>query len=99
MPAHASTNPEIKKLYINGHFCYVFKFDIITNGLGIIRHISFYNKNFIASHPNIIMEKKSDSPSKDKCVHYVKFLVPTMKDFFLKLPLINPKTFLGGCYL
>ena len=46
MPTHASANPEIKQLYINGHFCYVFKFGIITNGLGIIRHISFYNKDF-----------------------------------------------------
>ncbi len=26
MPSHASANPEIKQLYINGHFCYVFKF-------------------------------------------------------------------------
>ena len=42
MPSHASANPEIKQLYINGHFCYVFKFGIITNGLGIIRHIAFY---------------------------------------------------------
>lgn len=46
MPSHASANPEFKQLYINGHFCYVFKFGIITNGLGIIRHISFYNKDF-----------------------------------------------------
>ena len=46
MPSHASANPEFKQLYINGHFCYVFKFGIITNGLGIIRHISFYNKEF-----------------------------------------------------
>lgn len=48
MPSHASANPEIKQLYINGHFCYVFKFGIVTNGPGIIRHISFYNKNFMA---------------------------------------------------
>ena len=27
---------EIKQLYINSHFCYVFKFGIVTNGLGII---------------------------------------------------------------
>lgn len=39
-------NPEIKQLYMNSHFCYVFKFGIVTNGLGIIRHISFYNKDF-----------------------------------------------------
>lgn len=50
MPSHASANPEIKQLYINGHFCYVFKFGIVTNGLGIIRHISFYNKDFLNAH-------------------------------------------------
>lgn len=95
MPSHASANPEIKQLYINGHFCYVFKFGIVTNGLGIIRHISFYNKNFMASHPDIVVEKKSDSPDEDKCVHDSKLLIPTLKDFFSKHPLINPKTFLG----
>ena len=95
MPTHASANPEIKQLYINGHFCYVFKFGIVTNGLGIIRHISFYNKDFMASHPDIVVEKKSDSPDEDKSVHDSKLLVPTLKDFFSKHPLINPKTFLG----
>ena len=88
-------NRIIKQFYINGHFCYVFKFSIVTNGLGIIRHISFYNKNFMASHPDIVVEKKSDSPDEDKCVHDSKLLIPTRKDFFSKHPLINPKTFLG----
>lgn len=41
------------------------------------------------------MEKKSDSPEEDKCVHDSKLLIPTLKDFFSKHPLINPKTFLG----
>ena len=96
----AENNPKyanriIKQLYINGHFCYVFKFGIVTNGLGIIRHISFYNKNFMASHPDIVVEKKSDSPDEDKCVHDSKLLIPTLKDFFSKHPLINLKTFLG----
>ena len=95
MPSHASANPEIKQLYINGHFCYVFKFGIITNGLGIIRHISFYNKDFMMSHPDIIVDKKSDSPDEDKSVHDSKLLIPTLKDFFAKHPLINPKVFLG----
>ena len=45
MPSHAAANPNIKQLYINGHFCYVYKFGIITNGLGIVRHISFYNNS------------------------------------------------------
>ena len=95
MPSHACANPEIKQLYINGHFCYVFKFGIVTNGLGVIRHISFYNKDFMASHPDIVVEKKSCSPDEDKSVHDSKLLIPTLKDFFSKHPLINPKTFLG----
>ena len=95
MPSHASANPEIKQLYVNGHFCYVFKFGIITNGLGIIRHISFYNRDFMAAHPDISVDKKSDSPDEDKCAHDSKLLIPTLKDFFHKHPLINPKTFLG----
>ena len=95
MPTHASANPEIKQLFVNGHFCYVFKFGIITNGLGIIRHISFYNKDFMASHPDIVVDKKSDSPDEDKSAHDSKLLIPTLKDFFRKHPLINPKIFLG----
>lgn len=95
MPSHSSANPEIRQLYINGHFCYVFKFGIITNGLGIIRHISFYNKDFLKSHPDIVVTKKSNSPDEDKCVHDSKLLIPTLMDFFKKHPLINPKTFLG----
>ena len=95
MPSHAAANSEIKQLYINGHFCYVFKFGIITNGFGIVRHISFYNKDYMKSHPEIVVEKKSDSPDEDKCVSDSKLLIPTLKDFFSKHPLINPKTFLG----
>lgn len=49
MPSHAATNPAIHQMYINGHFCYAFKFGIITNGLGIVRDISFYNKDFLDS--------------------------------------------------
>lgn len=47
MPSHAACNSEIKQLYINGHFCYVYKFGMVTNGLGIVRDISFYNKVFL----------------------------------------------------
>lgn len=95
MPSHASANPEIKQFYINGHFCYVFNFGIVTNGLGIIRHISSYNKDFMHSHPEIVVNKKSNSPDEDKCAHDSKLLIPTLKDFFTKHPLMNPKVFLG----
>lgn len=95
MPSHAFANSEIKQLFINGHFCYAYKFGIVTNGLGIIRHIAFYNKSFMAAHPDIVVEKKSKSPDEDKSVGDSRLLIPTLKDFFSKHPLINPKTFLG----
>jgi len=95
MPSSAAANPEIKQLYANGHFCYVYKFGLVTNGLGIVRHIALYNKDFLAAHPEIEVEKKSDSPDEDKSVHDVRLLIPTLKDFFGAHPLIDPKVFLG----
>ena len=95
MPTHAKSNPEIKQLYINGHFCYVYKFGIITNGLGIVRDITFYDANFLADHPEISVEKKSDSPDEDKSLHDTKALIPVLSDFFKKHPLIVPKLFIG----
>lgn len=95
MPSHAAANPNIKQLYINGHFCYVFKFGLVTNGLGIVRSINFYNKQFTDIHPEIIVGKKSDSPGEDKSVHDARLIIPTLTDFFKKHPLINPKYFLG----
>lgn len=38
----------------------------------------------MTSHPEIVVEKKSDSPDEDKCVHDAKLLIPTLKDFFAK---------------
>jgi hypothetical protein len=95
MPSHASSNQEIKQLYINGHFCYVYKFGIITNGLGIARDISFLNKDFLNEHPDIVIDKKSDSPDEDKSLHDTKAVIPVLKDFFKKHPLINPDVFIG----
>lgn len=95
MPSHAASNPAIQQMYINGHFCYAYKFGIITNGLGIVRDITFYNKDFLKAHPDILVEKKSDSPDEDKSLADSKALIPVLKDFFRKHPLINPNTFLG----
>jgi len=95
MPSHAAANPEIKQLYIDGHFCYAFKFGVVTNGLGIVRHLDFYNKDYFEKHPEIIIEKKSDSPDEDKAVHDSRLLIPTLKDMFKAHPVMNPQTFLG----
>lgn len=78
MPSHAAANPDIKQLYIDGHFCYTYKFGIVTNSLGIVRHIGLYNMEFFEKHPEIILEKKYDSPEEDKSVHDAKLLIPSL---------------------
>ena len=95
MPTSASANHGVNQQYVNGHFCYAYKFGIMTNGLGIVRSIDFYNKDYLDSHPDIIVEKKSKSPCEDKSLADSKALIPTLKDFRKRRPLINPKIFLG----
>lgn len=93
MPSHAAANPAIQQMYINGHFCYAYKFGIITNGLGIVRDISFYNKDFLAAHPDIIVGKKSDSPDEDKSLADSKALIPTLRISFASIRLSIRKLF------
>ena len=57
-----------------------------TNGLGIIRHFVFYNKDFFQKHPEIGIEKKYGSPDKDKSVHDTSLLIPTLQDYFHTKP-------------
>ena len=95
MPSHAAANPAIQQMYINGHFCYAYKFGIVTNGLGIVRDISFYNKDFLDAHPDIIVAKKSDSPDEDKSIGDSSSLKPILSDFFSLHPGFHPDTFLG----
>lgn len=95
MPSSASANNEIKQLYINGYFCYVYKFGIITNGLGIPRHMAFLDNDFKQKHPEMHIEKKSDSPEEDKSISDSKSLKPVLADFFNLHPDFKPHTFLG----
>ena len=95
MPSSATANQEVKQQYINGHFCYAYKFGILTNGLGIVRSIDFYDKDYLDSHPDIVVEKKSKSPDEDKSLADSKALLPSLKDFKIKHPDINPDIFLG----
>ena len=97
MPSSASANHEVKQQYLNGHFCYAYKFGILTNGLGIVRSIDFYNKDYLESHPDIVVEKKSKSPDEDKFLADSKALLPTLKDFRCRHPNITSDIFLGGC--
>ena len=95
MPSSASANGEVKQQYINGHFCYAYKFGITTNGLGIVRSIDIYNKDFLDSHPDITVGKKLKSPDEDKSLADSKALIPTLRDFLMRHPLIRPEVFLG----
>ena len=93
MPSHTAANHAVQQMYINGHFCYAYKSGIITNGLGIVRDIAFYNKDFLVSHPDIIVEKKPDSPDENKSLGDARILLPVLTDFFHKHPFINPGVF------
>jgi hypothetical protein len=95
MPTHAEADSAIKQMYINGHFCYSYKFGMITNGLGIVRDINFYGENYYLEHPEIQVTKKDDSPDEDKSLADSKALLPTLRGFFEKHPLIKPSVFLG----
>ena len=96
MPPQAASCTDAKQMYINGHFCYADKFAILTNGLGIVRHISFIDDDdFKSTHPNLVVEKKSDSPDQDKSVGDASALVPVLTDFFALHPVFHPDTFLG----
>lgn len=53
MPTHSAANAQTKQLYVDGHLCYAYKIGIVTNGFGIVRHLNFYNKDFLESHPLI----------------------------------------------
>ena len=95
MPSQAVSSPDAKQMYINGHFCYADKLGVITNGLGIIRHISFFDEPFKEQHPDLIINKKSDSPDEDKSVGDASALKPVLQDFFSQHPDFHPHTFLG----
>lgn len=95
MPSHAAADSSIKQMHINGHFCYSHKFGIVTNGLGIVRHITFLDDDFKADHPELVIEKKSDSPDEDKSIGDSTSLQPVFNDFFCKHPNLSYSTFLG----
>lgn len=95
MPSEAASCPTAKHQYINGHFCYADKFAILTNGLGVVRHISFLDADFKSAHPEMKTSEKSDSPDNDKTVGDASSLKPVLADFFALHPSFQPDVFLG----
>lgn len=96
MPSHAASCPDARQMYINGHFCYADKFAILSNGPGIVRHIAFIDDDsFKSAHPEMPVEKKTDSPDEDKSVGDASSLIPILTDYFALHPAFHPDTFLG----
>ena len=94
MPDSAAANPFVSQQYINGHFCYANKAGILTNGLGIVRGISFFDDEFKRRHPEAV-SKKTDNPELDKEIGDSTSLKPVLSDFFQAHPSFSYKTFLG----
>lgn len=94
MPSASKTNPDARQQYINGHFCYAAKVGILTNGLGIPRHIAFFDDRFRKDHPEIVPDKTAD-PDSDKEIGDSRSLRPVLTDFKRLHPHFAYKTFLG----
>ena len=87
MPKLASSNSDIKLSYSNGHYGYYIKSNIVTNGLGIVRHIDFYEP--------IIDSEKSFSIKSLKDKYDSKTLIPVLERFFYLHTNFKYKYFLG----
>lgn len=94
LPDEAAKAPMARQQYINGHYCYAYKAGIITDGLGIVRHISFFDQNFRIKHPKVVTAK-SDNPDKDKEIGDSISLKPVLSDFFGIHKSFSYSTFLG----
>ena len=96
MPETAEANPFVKQQYINGYFCYANKVGILSNGLGIVRGIYFFDEIFKRKHPEVVSQK-TDNPDLDKEIGDSTSLKPVLSDFFEAHPHFRDTyhTFLG----
>ncbi len=95
LPDRASASPAVKQQYINGHFCYAQKAGLLTNGLGIVRHVAFFDDAFKKAHPELSIDKRTDDPDLDKELGDSRTLLPVLQDFKGRHPNLRYKTFLG----
>lgn len=95
LPDCAASNSAVKQQYINGHYCYAQKAAVLTNGLGIVRHISLLDDDFKNRHPEISCSKRSDNPDVDKEIGDSKVLEPVLQDFFNEHNRFQYSTFMG----
>ena len=94
LPDHSQANPDVKQQYLNGHYCYALKAAFITDGSGIIRHISLFDNDFKKTHPDVVIPK-SDNPDSDKEISDSSSLKPVLSDFFAAHKNLKFSTFIG----
>lgn len=87
MPKFASSNPDAKLTYLNGHFGYFLKCIISTNALGLVRNVNFYD-----SDNNLDQDLR---PQDIKDSFDAKSLIPSLETFFQLHPQFTYKYFLG----
>jgi hypothetical protein len=95
MPQAAETNSEVKYQYIDGHYCYAQKAAVLTNGLGIVRHLDLFDQNFRLRHSEIPAEKRDKDPKIDKEIGDSTALKPVLRDFRAAHPNLRYGTFAG----
>lgn len=93
LPKAAASNPAVKQQYINGHFCYAQKAGIISNGLGIVRHLELFDEDFKTAHPEMQIEKRTKHPEIDKEIGDSTSLKPILLDFKAAHPEFRYSTF------
>ena len=95
MPECAAANSDVKRQYVNGHFCYAQKVAFLTNALGIIRHIDLFDEAFKQKHPEMQIEKRENDPDLDKEIGDSTSLFPILNDFQTAHSSLYYSTFLG----
>jgi len=92
-PKVAASNSAVKQQYINGHFCYAQKAAVVSNGLGIVRHLELFDEDFKNRHPEMQIEKRTNHPEIDKEIGDSTSLKPVLLDFCAKHPTLTYGTF------
>jgi hypothetical protein len=88
MPKAASADPNIKLQYLNGTFCYGHKTVVMSNALGILRHLDFcdhlsdYPAAELPLLPDDPQTKELPSPEEIKVHGDSILLKPAMENFF-----------------
>lgn len=77
LPKVSSANPSIKLDFVNAHFCYAYKFGLLTNGWGIPLSVKFFDEDFYAPFQSI----EFNSPEEQKYTYDNASLIPVLHEF------------------